>query len=161
MTSGLWNSTPWSGLACRCLHTEELSDVRCSSIRFIKLHCVCPMYEAPHEQVNLYTTLNRFSKACRSARSLQFYLQCTDDDNRSCRNVCNMSFVSFSLGVIFIIKSKYFSNAWRYSSLYVISCIRHSVAQQLDKIHIFYESKCCRPTSGVRVLKQSCYSASI
>ena len=31
-----------------------------------KLRCVCPMYEAPHEQVSLYTTLNRFSKACRS-----------------------------------------------------------------------------------------------
>jgi len=29
-------------------------------------------------------------------------LQCTDDDNRSYRNVCNMSFVSFSLAVIFI-----------------------------------------------------------
>jgi len=29
--------------------------------------------------------------------------QCTDDDNRSYRNVCNMSFVSFSLAVIFII----------------------------------------------------------
>jgi len=43
MTSGLWTSTRWSGLACKCLHTEELSDVRCSSIRFIKLLCVCPM----------------------------------------------------------------------------------------------------------------------
>ena len=51
MTSGLWKSTRWSGLACKCLHTAELSDVRCSSIRFIKLRCVCPMYEAPHEQV--------------------------------------------------------------------------------------------------------------
>ena len=30
------------------------------------------------------------------------YLQYTDDDNRSYRNVCNMSFVSFSLAVIFI-----------------------------------------------------------
>jgi len=65
MTSGLWKSTR-SGLACKCLHTEELSDVRCSFIRFIKLRCVCPMQEAPHEQVSLYTTLNRFSKACRS-----------------------------------------------------------------------------------------------
>jgi len=31
-------------------------------------------------------------------------MQCTDDDNRSCRNVCNMSFVLFSLAVIFIIR---------------------------------------------------------
>ena len=65
MILGLWKPTRWSGLACKCLHTEELSDVRCSFIRFIKLRCVCPMYEAPHGQVSLYTTLNRFSKACR------------------------------------------------------------------------------------------------
>jgi len=39
-----------------------------------------------------------------AARSLQFYLQCTDDENRSYRNVCNMSFVSYSLAVIFIIR---------------------------------------------------------
>ena len=63
---GLWKSTRWSGLACKCLHTAELSDVRRSSIQFIKLRCVCPMYEAPHEQVSLYTMLNRFSKACQS-----------------------------------------------------------------------------------------------
>ena len=37
MTSGLWKSTRWSGLTCKCLHTAELSDVRCSSIRFIKI----------------------------------------------------------------------------------------------------------------------------
>jgi len=37
-----------------------------------------------------------------AARSLQFYLQCTDGDNRSYLNVCNMSFVSLSLAVIFI-----------------------------------------------------------
>jgi len=35
---------------------------------------------------------------------LQFNLQCTDDDNRSYRNICNMSLISFSLAVIFIIK---------------------------------------------------------
>jgi len=29
---------------------------------------------------------------------------CTDDDNRSYRNVCNMSFVSFALAVTFIIR---------------------------------------------------------
>jgi len=37
MTWRLWKSTRWSGLTCKCLHTEELSDVWCSSIRFIKL----------------------------------------------------------------------------------------------------------------------------
>jgi len=31
-------------------------------------------------------------------------MQCTDDDNRSYRNVCNLSFVSFSLAVFFIIR---------------------------------------------------------
>jgi len=31
-------------------------------------------------------------------------LQCTDEDNRSYRNICNMSFISFSLAVIFIIR---------------------------------------------------------
>jgi len=30
-------------------------------------------------------------------------LLCTDDDNRSYRNVCNMSFVSFALAVIFTV----------------------------------------------------------
>jgi len=67
MTSGLWKSTRWSWLACKCLYTEEPSDVRCPCIRFIKLRCVCPMYEAPHEQVRFYTTLKRLSrpKACR------------------------------------------------------------------------------------------------
>ena len=38
-----------------------------------------------------------------AAWSLQFNLQCTDDDNRTYRNVCNMSFVSFSLALIFTI----------------------------------------------------------
>jgi len=45
-------------------------------------------------------------------------------------------------------------------SLYVISCIRQPVAQELDKIHVLYARKFCRPTSGV-VLKQSRYSASV
>jgi len=31
-------------------------------------------------------------------------LQCTDDDNRSYRNVCNMSLILFSLAVIFILR---------------------------------------------------------
>jgi len=30
--------------------------------------------------------------------------ECTDGDNRSYRNVCNMSFVSFSLAVIFTMR---------------------------------------------------------
>jgi len=34
-------------------------------------------------------------------------------------------------------------------------------AQELDKIHVLYVCKFCRPTSGVRVLAQSRYSASI
>ena len=41
---------------------------------------------------------------CSNHWSLQFNLQCTDDDNRSYWNVCNMSFVSFSLAVIFILR---------------------------------------------------------
>jgi len=39
-----------------------------------------------------------------AAWSLQFNLQCTNDDNSSYRNVWNMSFVSFSLAVIFIMR---------------------------------------------------------
>jgi len=35
-----------------------------------------------------------------------------DDDYRSCRNVFNKSFVSFSLAVIFIISSKDFLKTW-------------------------------------------------
>jgi len=66
MTSRLWKSTRWSGLASKFLHTEELCDVRCSSIRFIKLRCVCPMQEGPHEHVSFYTTLKRLSKDCWS-----------------------------------------------------------------------------------------------
>ena len=41
------------------------------------------------------------------------------------------------------IKSKHFSNAIRYSSLYVISSIRQPVAQELDKIHVLYARKFC------------------
>ena len=40
---------------------------------------------------------------CCNALIATVNLQCTDDDNRSYRNVCNMSFVSFSLAAIFII----------------------------------------------------------
>jgi len=48
-------------------------------------------------------------------------------------------------------KFKHFSNVLRYSSLYVISFIRQPVAQELDKIHVLYARKFCRPTSGVSV----------
>jgi len=40
-------------------------------------------------------------------------------------------------------KSKHFSNASRYSSLYVISSIRQPAAQDLDKIHVLYARKFC------------------
>jgi len=33
----------WVGLYSTCLQTEGLRDARCSSIRFLKLRCVCPM----------------------------------------------------------------------------------------------------------------------
>ena len=36
--------------------------------------------------------------------NLQFNLQCTHDDTRSYRNVCNMSFVPFTFAAIFIIR---------------------------------------------------------
>ena len=51
----------------------------------------------------------------------------------------------------------------RGSSLYVISSIRQLVAEELDdnSIHVLYARKSCRPTSGVNVLEQSSYSASI
>ena len=41
-------------------------------------------------------------RSCSMSTEVQ--LQCTDHDNRSYRNVCNMSFVAFSLAVIFIIR---------------------------------------------------------
>jgi len=41
----------------------------------------------------------------------------------------------------------------KYSSRYVIiRCIRQSVAQELNKIHVLYVRRFCRPTSGVGVL---------
>jgi len=50
----------------------------------------------------------------------------------------------------------------RGSSLNVIICTRQSaVAQELDKIHVLHVSKFCRPTSGVGILEQRRYSASI
>jgi len=49
----------------------------------------------------------------------------------------------------------------RDSILYVISCIRHPVPQESDKIHILYARKFCRTNSGVVILRQSRYSASI
>jgi len=60
------------------------------------------------------------------------------------------------------IRSSHFSNALRGSSLYVISSISQLVAEELDNsIHVLYARKSCRPTSGVNVLEQSSYSASI
>jgi len=67
-----------------------------------------------------------------SALQLCSFVQCTDDDNRSCRNVCNMSFVSFSLAVIFIIRLFSTSafrvpNLWEWTlneiTLYVIAVL--------------------------------------
>jgi len=47
-------------------------------------------------------------------------------------------------------KSKHFSNASRYSSLYVISSIRQPTAQELDKIYVLYARKfCTRPRSNL------------
>ena len=47
-------------------------------------------------------------------------LLCTDDDNRSYRNVCNMSFVSFSLAVVFITRL-FSTSAFRVPNLSVKS----------------------------------------
>ena len=47
---------------------------------------------------------NDFLTKCVTYNLSPRNLQCTDDDNRSYRNVFNMSFVSFSLAVIFIIE---------------------------------------------------------
>jgi len=44
----------------------------------------------------------------------------------------------------------------RDTSVYIISCIRQPVAQELDKINVLvYMRKFCRPTSGVGVLEQN------
>jgi len=41
------------------------------------------------------TCCKRFVNSCYIVISaVQIYLQCTDDDNKSYRNVCNMSFLS-------------------------------------------------------------------
>ena len=61
------------------------------------------------------------------------------------------------------IKSKNFSIALSDSSVYVISCMRQPLAQELDKIQVlgYIARKFCRPTSGVGISEKSCYSASI
>ena len=61
------------------------------------------------------------------------------------------------------IRSKSFSNALRGSSLYVTSSIRQLVGKELDdnSIHVLHARESCRPTSGVNVLEQRRYSASI
>jgi len=62
----------------------------------------------PKQSFAFFIFLQRFSpewpiRTCSKTTAVQ--LLCTDDDNRSYRNVCNMSFVSFSLAVIFITRS--------------------------------------------------------
>ena len=57
-------------------------------------------------------------------------------------------------------KCKHFLNALRDSSVYIISCIRQPDVQELDKINVLVYMF-ARPTSGVGVLDQSRYSASI
>jgi len=47
------------------------------------------------------------------------------------------------------IKNKYFVNTVRDFSLYVISCIRQPVVQELQEIHDVYPRKFCRSTSAV------------
>ena len=53
--------------------------------------------------------------------------------------------------VFYDMKFKHFSNALRYSSLYVISSICQPVAQELNKIRVLYTRKLCRPASRVGV----------
>ena len=60
----------------------------------------------PKQPFALFIFLQRFSpewpiRTCSKITAV--LLLCTDDDNRSYRNVCNMSFLSFALAVIFII----------------------------------------------------------
>ena len=60
--------------------------------------------------------------------------------------------------------SKHFSNAWTFSSLCVISCIRQSVAQKLDKIHVFYARNWnigCKKHTANLALKLSRFSSSV
>ena len=59
----------------------------------------------PKQPFAFFIFLQRFSpewpiRACSKITAV--LLLCTDDDNRSYRNVCNMSFVSFAFAVIFI-----------------------------------------------------------
>ena len=63
-------------------------------------------------------------------------------------NICKFverTFVTFEMHFIVFsdMKSKHFSNASRYSSLYIISSIRQPAAQKLDKIHVLYARKFC------------------
>ena len=63
-------------------------------------------------------------------------------------NICKFvqrTFAIFAMHfiVFYDMKSKHFSTALRYSSLYVISSIRQPVAQELDKIHVLYARKFC------------------
>jgi len=57
--------------------------------------------------------------------------ECTDDDKRSYRNVCNMSFVSFSLAVIFIMRL-FSTSAFRAHKTYL------KQKYKTDKIYLDY-----------------------
>ena len=61
-------------------------------------------YDRTLDEVKRIYPLVAPERALLDFESAAINLQCTDDDNRSYRNVCNMSFVSFSLAVIFIIR---------------------------------------------------------
>jgi len=61
-------------------------------------------YDRTLDEVKRMYPLVAPERALLDFESAAINLQCTDDDNRSYRNVCNMSFVSFSLAVIFIIR---------------------------------------------------------
>jgi len=63
-------------------------------------------------------------------------------------NICKFvqrTFATFAMHfiVFYDMKSKHFSTALRYSSLYVISSIRQPVAQELDKIQVLYARTFC------------------
>jgi len=54
---------------------------------------------------------------------------------------------------------KHFSNALGASSFYVLSCMRQSVAQELDKIHFLYARMFYRPTSWIGFWEPNRYLA--
>jgi len=69
--------------------------------------CFAPLRHYRNSLSNFHVS-QRFSPDCPqelAGRSLQFNFKFTDDDSRRDRNVHKMSFTSFSLAVIFIIKT--------------------------------------------------------